>query len=83
MSRKDGIERTVEAIRHSLDYAEERKVILCMENHYKDGAWQYSEFAQPEDMWARGSHRCVLRSGNVMARHFRVRGRTAVIGWPY
>ena len=45
MSRKDGIERTVECIRRSLEYAEKRNVILCMENHYKDGTWQYSEFA--------------------------------------
>jgi sugar phosphate isomerase/epimerase len=26
-------------------------VVLCMENHYKDGTWRYPEFAQPEDIF--------------------------------
>jgi sugar phosphate isomerase/epimerase len=51
MSRQDGIERTIEGIRRSLDYAGERDVVLCMENHYKDGTWRYPEFAQPEDIF--------------------------------
>ena len=51
LSRHDGIERTVEGIKRSLEYAERRNVILCMENHYKDGNWQYPEFAQPEDIF--------------------------------
>jgi sugar phosphate isomerase/epimerase len=51
MSRKDGLARTVEGIMRSLDYAAERNVILCMENHYKDGNWKYPEFAQPEDIF--------------------------------
>ncbi len=51
MTRADGIARTVEGIRRSLDYAEQRGVILCMENHYKDGLWKFPEFAQPEDIF--------------------------------
>jgi sugar phosphate isomerase/epimerase len=51
LSRKDGIERTIEGIHRSLEYAEKKGVILCMENHYKDGTWQYPEFAQPEDIF--------------------------------
>jgi sugar phosphate isomerase/epimerase len=51
LSRKDGIARTVEGITRSLEYAERRGVILCMENHYKDGTWRYPEFAQPEDIF--------------------------------
>ena len=51
MSRKEGIERTVEGIRRSLEYAESKGVMLCLENHYKDGTWQYPEFAQPEDIF--------------------------------
>ncbi|HTU23150.1 MAG TPA: sugar phosphate isomerase/epimerase family protein [Gemmataceae bacterium] len=51
LSRKDGIERTVEGIRRSLEHAEKKGVVLCMENHYKDGTWQYPEFAQPEDIF--------------------------------
>jgi sugar phosphate isomerase/epimerase len=51
LSRKDGVERTVEGIKRSLDYAERKGVVLCMENHYKDGVWQYPEFAQAEDVF--------------------------------
>lgn len=51
MTRKEGVERTVEGISRSLDYAERKNVVLCMENHYKDGNWQYPEFAQPEDIF--------------------------------
>ena len=51
LSRKDGIARTVEGIKRSLEYAEQRNVVLCMENHYKDGTWRYPEFAQPEDIF--------------------------------
>jgi sugar phosphate isomerase/epimerase len=51
LTRQDGIARTVEGIKRSLEYAERKGVILCMENHYKDGTWQYPEFAQPEDIF--------------------------------
>jgi sugar phosphate isomerase/epimerase len=51
MTRKDGIERTAEGIKRSLEYAEKKGITLCMENHYKDGNWQYPEFAQPEDIF--------------------------------
>ena len=29
-----------------------RDVVLCLENHYKDGTWRYPEFAQPEDSFS-------------------------------
>jgi sugar phosphate isomerase/epimerase len=48
---KEGIARTVEGIRRSLEYAERRDVVLCMENHYKDGTWRFPEFAQPEEIF--------------------------------
>jgi sugar phosphate isomerase/epimerase len=51
MSREVGVARTVEGIRRSLEHAERRDVVLCMENHYKDGTWRYPEFAQPEDIF--------------------------------
>ncbi|MGH9309610.1 MAG: sugar phosphate isomerase/epimerase family protein [Vicinamibacterales bacterium] len=51
LSRAEGIARTVDGIRRSLEYAEKRGVVLCMENHYKDGTWRYPEFAQPEDIF--------------------------------
>jgi sugar phosphate isomerase/epimerase len=50
LTRADGMARTVDGLRRSLEYAERRDVILCIENHYKDGTWQYPEFAQPEDI---------------------------------
>lgn len=51
LSRRDGIDRTVEGILRSLEHAERRGVTLCLENHYKDGRWLYPEFAQPEDIF--------------------------------
>src|SRR5688500_8944219 len=51
LTREQGVARTVEGIRRSLEYAERRGVVLCMENHYKDGTWRYPEFAQPEEIF--------------------------------
>jgi sugar phosphate isomerase/epimerase len=51
MSRDEGVARAVDGIRRSLEYAERKGVVLCMENHYKDGTWRYPEFAQPEDIF--------------------------------
>lgn len=51
MPRADGVARTVEGITRSLEYAAQREVVLCMENHYKDGNWTYPEFAQAEDVF--------------------------------
>jgi len=51
LTRHEGIARALEGIRRSLEYAESRGVVLCMENHYKDGTWRYPEFAQPEDIF--------------------------------
>jgi sugar phosphate isomerase/epimerase len=51
LTRADGIARTVDGIRRSLEHAEARGVILCLENHYKNGRWRYPEFAQPEDVF--------------------------------
>ena len=41
----------VDGLLRSIEYAERRDVVLCLENHYKDGTWQYPEFAQPEDIF--------------------------------
>jgi sugar phosphate isomerase/epimerase len=51
LTRAEGVARSLEGIRRSLEYAERRDVVLCMENHYKDGQWRYPEFAQPEDIF--------------------------------
>ena len=46
VSRAEGVRWTVESIKSLLDHAGARKVVLNMENHYKDGYWRYPEFAQ-------------------------------------
>ena len=51
LSRADGVAYTVQGLEESLAYAERRNVVLCLENHYKDGTWQYPEFAQAEDVY--------------------------------
>lgn len=51
VSREDGINMTVACIQELLPYAEQKKVFLVMENHYKDGYWQYPEFAQQSDIY--------------------------------
>jgi sugar phosphate isomerase/epimerase len=51
ITREEGIARTLDGLRRSLEHAERRGVTLCLENHYKDGQWSYPEFAQPEDVF--------------------------------
>jgi sugar phosphate isomerase/epimerase len=51
LSRADGVKWSVESIRRSIGYAETRGVVLCLENHYKDGTWQYPEFAQQPEVF--------------------------------
>lgn len=51
VTREQGIEWVVESITSLLPYAEERGVILAMENHFKDNYWQYPEFAQRMDIF--------------------------------
>lgn len=51
LSRTDGVARTVDGLLRSIEYAEKRDVLLCLENHYKDGTWRYPEFAQPEEIY--------------------------------
>lgn len=46
VSREQGVAWTVEAIEGLLPLARESDIVLAMENHYKDGFWQYPEFAQ-------------------------------------
>jgi sugar phosphate isomerase/epimerase len=75
MTRQEGVERTVEGIERSLEYAGAKGVTLCLENHYKDGNWQYPEFAQPEDIF-------LEVVGRIDAPHFGVQydPSNAVVG---
>src|SRR5262249_47404892 len=58
VSRADGVAWTVDGLLRSLDYAEKRDAVLCLENHYKDSTWRYPEFAQDEDVYLEILH-CV------------------------
>lgn len=49
VGEKEGIDWVVACIQELLPYAEEKGVILVMENHFKDNYWQYPEFAQKMD----------------------------------
>ena len=51
VSREQGLVWVVEAIEQLLPVAREYEVVLALENHYKDGHWQYPEFAQKQEVF--------------------------------
>jgi len=51
VSREQGVTWVVEAIEQLLPIARSHDITLAMENHYKDGFWQYPEFAQRRDVF--------------------------------
>lgn len=51
VTRAEGIRLAADAITACLEQAEESGVTLILENHYKDGFWQYPEFAQKMDVF--------------------------------
>jgi sugar phosphate isomerase/epimerase len=51
VSREQGIEWAAACINEVLQVARELDIILGLENHYKDGFWQYPEFAQKKDVF--------------------------------
>jgi sugar phosphate isomerase/epimerase len=51
LSVEEGIRLAAESIYACLPYAEERKVTLIIENHYKDDFWEYPEFAQKMEIF--------------------------------
>jgi len=51
VSRELGVAWVVACLRSLLDYAQEKNVVLAMENHYKDNYWEYPEFAQKKDVF--------------------------------
>lgn len=53
LSPDEGIQSAAECIEACLPYAAERGVTLILENHYKDDFWEYPEFAQKMDLFAR------------------------------
>lgn len=53
LSLEEGLERVETAFQSVLPMAAELKVILVLENHYKDGFWLYPEFAQKMEVFLR------------------------------
>jgi len=53
VSLEQGIEWVISCIQELLPVAREYDVVLAMENHYKDGYWQYPEFAQKKEIFLR------------------------------
>jgi sugar phosphate isomerase/epimerase len=51
LDRKKAVRWCVEMIRDAVAYAEEKRVIITIENHYKDGYWEYPEFALRSDVF--------------------------------
>ncbi len=45
LERKKAVSWCVQMIREAVAYAEEKGIIINIENHYKDGYWEYPEFA--------------------------------------
>lgn len=43
---EEGVKLAADCIYECLPYAQERKITLVLENHYKDDFWEYPEFAQ-------------------------------------
>jgi sugar phosphate isomerase/epimerase len=51
LDRKRTVDWCVEMIQEAVAYAEEQGVIVNIENHYKDGYWEYPEFALRSDVF--------------------------------
>jgi sugar phosphate isomerase/epimerase len=51
LDRKLAIRWCVEMIREAVAYAESKGVVINIENHYKDGYWDYPEFALKSEVF--------------------------------
>jgi len=51
LDRKKTLGWCVEMIREAVAYAADRGIIINIENHYKDGYWEYPEFALRSDVF--------------------------------
>jgi sugar phosphate isomerase/epimerase len=51
MTREQGLGRAVACIQAVLPDAAEHGVVLILENHYKDSAWEHPEFAQRQELF--------------------------------
>jgi sugar phosphate isomerase/epimerase len=53
LSIDEGVKLAADCIYNCLPYAQERKITLILENHYKDDFWEYPEFAQKMDVFCK------------------------------
>lgn len=53
LSLDEGVTLAAECIEACLPYAQERGIMLILENHYKDDFWEYPEFAQKMDVFCK------------------------------
>jgi sugar phosphate isomerase/epimerase len=51
VSIDDGVKMAADCIVKLFPHAEKHGVVLILENHYKDGYWQFPEFAQRHDVF--------------------------------
>ncbi len=51
VSRNVGVKMAADCITELLPFAEAQGVVLILENHYKDGFWDFPEFAQKMDVF--------------------------------
>lgn len=51
LDRKKAVGWCVEMIRKAVSYAEEKGIIINIENHYKDGYWEFPEFALKSEVF--------------------------------
>jgi sugar phosphate isomerase/epimerase len=51
VSLEQGLAWVVETITQLIPIAREYDIVLALENHYKDGYWQYPEFAQKKEVF--------------------------------
>jgi sugar phosphate isomerase/epimerase len=51
LDREKAVRWCVEMIQEAVAYAENRDIIINIENHYKDGYWEYPEFALNTDIF--------------------------------
>lgn len=51
VTREQGVRWVVECLSELVSYAADKKIVLALENHYKDNYWSHPEFAQKSDVF--------------------------------
>jgi sugar phosphate isomerase/epimerase len=53
LRESDGLDLAAACIRECLETAVDNRIVLILENHYKDDFWEYPEFAQQTDLFCK------------------------------